>query len=84
MGRLSKKQLEKLHASTVRLLRATTWHCGRVERAIVNYLRGKLLRFGSAKVTVREILQVMPDKPEALDALRRLQNRRIIKMEGAR
>jgi len=81
-GRPSKEKLQKLYNATVQLLRYTTWKCGRVERAIINYLRMKLLRHGSSEATVKEILQVSPVRKEALCALRRLQNRRIIKIGG--
>jgi len=41
MGRPTKKQLEKLHSSTIILLKHTTWRCGRIEKAIINYLKKK-------------------------------------------
>jgi len=79
-GRPSKKRLQKLYSTTVRLVRYTTWKCGRIERAIINYLRMKLSRSGEAKATVKEILQVSPVREKTFDALRRLQNRRIVKI----
>jgi hypothetical protein len=81
-GRLPKEKARRFYNSTVRLLRYTTWKCGRIERAIVNYLRVKLSRSGEAKATVKEILQASPVRKEALYALRRLQARRSIKIGG--
>jgi len=80
MGRLTKKQLEKLHSSTIYLLRLTTWKCGRVERAIINYLQKKLSRRGEAKASVGEILQIS-SRHETYAALKRLRRRRIINIE---
>jgi len=81
MGRLTKKQLEKLHSSTIYLLKRTTWRCGRVERAIINYLKKKLSLRGEAKASVGEILQISPVRKETYASLRRLRRRRIIKFE---
>jgi len=81
MGRFTKEKARKLYDATVRLVRYTTWKCGRVERAIINFLWNRRIRFGSRSARVREVIQAVPSRHEALDALRRLQNRRIIRID---
>jgi len=81
-GRPSKEKLQKLYNTPVYLLRYTTWKCGRIERIIIEYLWVRRIRFGrSARAKVREIIQAVPSRHETLDALKRLQKRRIIKVE---
>jgi len=68
------------------LLRNTTWKCGRVERLVVNYLRDQIRKFGRARTPVTEMLQHFKlkgkQKSEFFDAMKRLEKRRIIKIEG--
>ena len=81
MGRLPLEKAEKLYNSTVRLLRYTTWKCGKIERSIIHFLRKRLLSHGKPQATVCEILATAEDqRKEFLDALRRLQKRKIIKI----
>jgi len=68
------------------LLRNTTWKCGKVERLVVNYSRKQFTSGGRARIPVREMLQHFrlsgKRKSEFLDAIKRLEKRRIIKIEG--
>ena len=68
------------------LLRNTTWKCGSIERLVVNYLRKQLQMFGRAKIPIREMLQHFKfdgkRKSEFVDAIKRLEKRNIIKVEG--
>lgn len=68
------------------LLRNTTWKCGKVERLVVNYLTKQSRGGGRARIPVREMLQHFSltgkRKSEFLDAIKRLEKRRIIKIEG--
>jgi len=68
------------------LLRSTTWKCGKVERLVVDYLRKQLTSGGRVRIPVREMLQHFrlsgKRKSEFLDAIKRLEKRRIIKIEG--
>ncbi len=85
--------VERLEGKTARmikaiavLLRNTTWKCGKVERLVVDYLRKQFRTCGRVKIPVREMLQHFrlsgKRKSEFLDAIRRLEKRRIIKIEG--
>jgi len=80
-----KSKSEGRLGSIVVLLRNTTWKCGRVERLIVNYMREQIRRFGRAKTPVSEMLRHFKlkgrDKNEFLDAIKRLEKRRIIRIE---
>ena len=70
--------------SIATLLRNTTWKCGKIERRVVNYLQRKRQRSGTAKTTVKEIMQHFEvngkQKSEFLEAMRRLEKRNIIKI----
>ena len=83
MGRLPLEKAEKLYHSTVRLLRNTTWKCGKVERFIIQFLREKLLRQGKPEATVRELWLQIDNKKEFHDALKRLQKRKIIELKNS-
>lgn len=67
------------------LLRNTTWKCGRVERLVVKYMQQKIQRCGRARTPIKEMLQHFKlsgkQKSEFLDAIKRLEKRRIIKIE---
>ncbi len=86
MKKRSKTDAQNMIQALAVLLRNTTWKCGRVERLVVNYLREQILRFGRARTPVKEMLQHFKfkgkQKNEFLDAIRRLEKRRIIKIEG--
>lgn len=86
MARRSKEEAQRMIRAIAVLLRSTTWKCGRVERLVVNYLREKIRRCGSAQTPIKEMLQHFKlrgkQKSEFLDAIKRLEKRRIIKIEG--
>ena len=79
------KTRRMIKAFTV-LLRNTTWKCGKIERLVVNYLRKQLHTFGRVKIPVMEMLQHFKldgkRKSEFFDAIKRLERRNIIKVEG--
>jgi len=68
------------------LLRNTTWKCGKVERLVVDYLRKQFRTCGRVKIPIREMLQHFrlsgKRKSEFLDAIKRLEKRHIIRIEG--
>jgi len=68
------------------LIRNTTWKCGRVERLVVNYLMEQARRFGRSRTPIKEMLQHFSlkgkQKSEFFDAIKRLEKRRIIRIEG--
>lgn len=83
------QQLEKESQRLVRafaiLIRNTTWKCGRVERQVVEHFRAQFTRFGHVRLPIREMMQHFKlsgkKKNEFLDAIKRLEKRRIIKIE---
>ncbi|HKZ94367.1 MAG TPA: hypothetical protein VJ249_07295 [Candidatus Bathyarchaeia archaeon] len=86
MGKNSKVEAQSMISALAVLLRNTTWKCGRVERLVVNYLRDQVHRFGRARTPVKEMLQHFKlkgkQKSEFFDAIKRLERRRIIKIEA--
>jgi len=66
------------------LLRNTTWKCGRVERLIINYLRSHIQHRRRNNLSMKEMLEHFISKgkkdTQVLDAVDRLENRRIIKL----
>jgi len=85
MVRRSKREAQRMIRAFAVLLRNTTWKCGRVERLVVNYLRDQIRKFGRAQTPVREMLQHFKlkgkQKSEFFDAIKRLEKRRIIRIE---
>ena len=83
--RRSKEKTQRLIRAIAVLLRNTTWKCGRVERLAVNYLRRQFRTCGRVRIPIREMLQHFKlsgkRKSEFLDAIKRLEKRRIIKVE---
>jgi hypothetical protein len=81
----SEKEAQKLVKAFAVLVRNTTWKCGRVERQVVDYLRAQFTRFGHVKLPIREMMLHFKlsgkKKSEFLDAIKRLEKRRIIKIE---
>jgi hypothetical protein len=67
------------------LLRNTTWKCGKIERLVVKYLQNHLRKDGRPWSNIKEMMQQFrlqgKQKSEFFDALRRLERRRIIKIE---
>jgi len=86
MVRRSKEEAQRMFKAIAVLLRNTTWKCGRVERLVVHYLRDQIRKFGRVRTPVREMLQHFSlqgkQKSEFFDAIKRLEKRRIIKIEG--
>ena len=86
MAKRSREEGQRMIQSLAVLLRNTTWKCGRVERLVVNYLRDQVRRFGRAHTPIKEMLQHFKlkgkQKSEFFDAIKRLERRRIIKIEG--
>ncbi len=85
MRRPKGKTARMIKAFTV-LLRNTTWKCGKIERLVVHYLSKQFRGGGRVRIPVREMLQHFSltgkRKSEFLDAIKRLEKRRIIKIEG--
>jgi len=85
MARRTKEEAQKMLRAITVLIRNTTWKCGRVERLVINYLRNRLLRYGMPRTSIRDMLQHFKfkgkQKSEFFDALKRLERRRIIKIE---
>lgn len=86
MGKSSQVEAQNKISALAVLLRNTTWKCGRVERLVVNYLRDQIRRFGRARTPIKEMLQHFKlkgkQKSEFFDAIKRLEKRRIIKVEA--
>jgi len=85
MVRRSREEAQRMIRAIAVLLRNTTWKCGRVERLVVNHLREKFRKCGLAQTPIREMLQYFrlrgKQKSEFLDAIKRLEKRRIIRIE---
>ena len=67
------------------LLRNTTWKCGKIERDIINYLQDRIRGRSIPGVKVSELLNHFDlrgrKRSEFLDAIRRLERRRIVRLE---
>ena len=70
--------------SIATLIRNTTWKCGKIERLVVDYLRHRLQRCGSAQIPIVEMMRHFElngkEKSEFLEAIKRLEKRNIIKI----
>ena len=86
MARRSGEEAQKMFRAMAILLRNTTWKCGRVERLVVEYLGTHLRRQGTPWSSIKDMILYFKlkgkQKSEFFDALRRLERRRIIKIEG--
>jgi len=86
MVRRSKEEAQQMIRAIAVLLKNTTWKCGKVERLVINHLCEKLRKFGLAQTPVREMLLHFKfkgkQKSEFFDAIKRLEKRRIIRIEG--
>lgn len=82
----SREKTRRMIKAITILIRNTTWKCGKIERLVVNYLRRQLNTFGRVKIPVREMLQHFKldgkRKNEFFDAIKRLEKRHIIRVEG--
>jgi hypothetical protein len=80
------KEAQRLLKSIAIPLRSTTWKCGRVERLVVNYLKAQLQRRGDSQTPVKDMVRHFDlsgrQENEFLDALKRLEKRRIIRIEA--
>jgi len=85
MARQSQKEAQHMMQAIAVLMRNTTWKCGRVERLVVHYLTDQIRRFGRVKTPITEMLQYFKlkgkQKSEFFDAIKRLEKRRIIRIE---
>ena len=85
MARRSTTETTQMFKSMAVLLRNTTWKCGRLERLVVKNLQSHFVREGKAWSNIRDMLSQFKlqgkQKNEFFDALRRLERRRIIKIE---
>jgi len=86
MVRRSREEAQRMIRAIAVLLRNTTWKCGRMERLVVNHLQQQIRKCGRAQTPIKEMLQYFKlsgkQKSEFLDAIKRLEKRRIIKIEG--
>jgi len=86
MARKSKEEAQKMIRSIAVLIRNTTWKCGKIERLVVKYLQGRLLNYGAPRTSIKDMLQHFKlrgkQRSEFFDALRRLEKRRIIRIES--
>jgi len=73
----------KLLEGIVVLVRNTTWKCGRVERAVLEQLRNDIRGRGRARI--KDLLKKLEangrKRGEFLDAIRRLEKRKIVRIE---
>lgn len=83
--RRSGKEAQRMIRAIAVLIRNTTWKCGKIERLVVNYLRRQIQGCGRAQMPIRDMLQHFrlrgKQKSEFLEAIKRLEKRRIIKIE---
>lgn len=84
MARKPRDDPQKMISAVVILLRNTTWKCGKIERLIIEYLQSRLRRYGTAHSSINEMVQHFSfngkQKSEFLDALKRLEKRRIVEI----
>ncbi len=77
-------QTQILIKAIVVLIRNTTWKCGKLERSIVGYLNRRTKGFGKPQMTVKDMIHNFKvtgkKKNEFLDALRRLERRKIVRI----
>jgi len=81
----SKGKTRRMLRAIAVLVRNTTWKCGRVERLVMDYLTRQFRTCGRARIPIREMLHHFnltgKRKSEFLDAIERLEKRRIIRVE---
>ncbi len=86
MVRRSREEAQKMIKAMAVLVRNTTWKCGRVERLVIGYLRSRLRTHGSPRTSVGDMLKHFKlrgkARSEFFDALKRLEKRHIIRIEG--
>jgi len=84
LGRgVAKGEKCRLLEGIIVLVRNTTWKCGRVERTVLGYLQNDFR--GRGKARIRDLLERLETeglrRSETLDAIKRLEKRRIVKIE---
>lgn len=86
MARRSRKETQEMFRSIAVLLRNSTWKCGRIERLVVAYLQNRFRKSGSSWSHIKDMIQHFKlqgkQKSEFFDALKRLERRHIIRIEG--
>jgi len=79
-------ETQRLVRAIVVLIRNTTWKCGKLERSIVRYLHRRSRGLGKPQMTVKDMIQKFKlngkNKNEFLDALRRLERRKIVRISN--
>lgn len=77
-------ETQGLIRAIVVLIRNTTWKCGKLERLIVGHLNRRTKGFGKPQMTVNDMIHNFKvtgkKKNEFLDALRRLERRKIVRI----
>lgn len=77
-------EMQRIVDAVVVLVRNTTWKCGKLERLIVNYLHKRATGFGKRHIAVDDMIHKFEltgkKKNEFLDALKRLERRRIVRL----
>ena len=77
-------ETQRLVRAIVVLIRNTTWKCGKLERSIVGYLYRRTRRLGKPQMAVIDIVHRFKltgkKKNEFLDALKRLERRKIVRI----
>jgi len=84
--RRSGKEAQRMVIAIAVPIRNTSWKCGRIERLVVNYMQRQIRRCGRARAPIKDMLQHFKlsgkQKSEFLEAIKRLEKRHIIKIEG--
>jgi len=85
MVRRPKTETQKMFKAAAVLLRNTTWKCGRIERLVIRYLQNHLRKDGRRWSRIKDMIQYFrlqgKQRSEFFDALKRLEKRRIIRIE---
>jgi len=80
---VAKGEKGRLLEGIIVLVRNTTWKCGRVERAVLECLQNDVR--GRGKARIKDLLRRLEadgrKRSEFLDAIRRLERRRIVRIE---
>ncbi|MCS7120338.1 MAG: hypothetical protein RMJ07_04360 [Nitrososphaerota archaeon] len=86
MARRTKAETQAMFRAVAILIRNTTWKCGKIERLVIKYLQNHLRNNGTAWSCIKDMMQHFKlqgkQRSEFYDALRRLERRGIIRIEG--
>jgi hypothetical protein len=84
--RRSGKEAQGMIRAIAVLIRDTSWKCGIKERLIVDHMQRQIRKCGRARTPIKDMLQHFKlsgkQKSEFLEAIKRLEKRHIIKIEG--